>query len=222
MDEKDDSPAPQSLTCLGALQNICHFCRVLWTKTHLRYAEPSESVYTNMSFPNEWTSGKPQSLFFFSPRVTWVLLCVCFVTGWLTYVQFGTLEFSFPLQTGREPSLVLQGGGWMRQRQWVGLGPGACVWGVRARKTSCLLPLLFDERRFFAWPLESSEGTSSSSPQSATEQDLKALLCKRLALWEHLLLHQQMPSASLALPLSWLPTLMENSGNSLVCDPRPP
>lgn len=70
MDEKDDSPAPQSLTCLGALQNICHFCRVLWTKTHLRYAEPSESVYTNMSFPNEWTSGKPQSLFFFSPRVT--------------------------------------------------------------------------------------------------------------------------------------------------------
>lgn len=62
---------------------------------------------------------------------------------------------------------------------------------------SCLLPLLFEEKRFFAWPLESSEGTTLPSPQSRPQSQTSRLsFAKRLALGEHLLRFlQQMPSA---------------------------
>lgn len=89
---------------------------------------------------------------------------------------------------------------------------------------SCLLPLLFEEKRFFAWPLESSEGTTSSfSPESATEPDLKALLCKEVGTGGAFAPFSPADAVSwLALSLCPLSTSMENSGNSFVCDPHPP
>lgn len=139
-------------------------------------------------------------------------LCACFVTGWLTYVQFGTLELSFLLQAGRVP-LVSQEGGWMRQRRWVGWGGLGPVHAAQRRGLGEILasPLLFDEPRFFGFlsPIKGHLLPSSGS-WLATEPDLQAPLCKETALGSFHSFFPAMQSVALDLSLSNCPPELKN------------